>query len=282
MESNSTVVPSDDFNKNVILKSLWLTGFFVSILALLLQFFVYIFVPWCRRFDEIVLTQISIARILNTASEYVIKTESSTHLISDAIIFLWNFHTDFVLCCWMFVFTKNLYDKVVTVFHFNWQRRLWIVSLIVWVIPLPLTLFTPILMICKLDHTYFYYYYIVYCCVKILIMSLNGILFILVLKVAIPKYRSDRNRKHMNTLRTVITTLILLSISFLQVLSTDLLSILDIFQDMVINIFCVINSFQVLAVTDMFFVLVKNNCTSNRLNGVLARFNPSVTSTSSA
>lgn len=285
MENNDTFYVTDkSLHKEeelqiIIIKAIWTVGILMSALAWFIQIFIFIRVSQSRIIDEIVLTQLSLARILNTCSEFVLIFETLNDPIARSALQFWNFYTDFVLPCWMFVFTKNLYDKVVSVFHQDWQKRIWTVTIVVWILPIPGAVIATYIL--RYNTNYFHLFFNIYCILKFIIVIINSVLFIVIFKISFTMNKSNRyNRKWKSLLRTIIVAFILSCVSFIQVLTTDILSIFN-GSNMLIEIFCVLNSFQVVAVTDIFIVIVRNNCTRSGTNEVFSRHNPSISVTSS-
>ncbi|CAK1583030.1 unnamed protein product [Parnassius mnemosyne] len=237
-----------------VFQIVWLVGISVSLVGLALKISFFILIPKCRNFDEEVLLQLTIARTLNTICEYCIMYVRSSNVIKD-IIYTMYMQTDLVLVLWMFVFSKNLYNKVVYVFPVE-KPNLVVMSGLIWIISLPVGLICPSLL--KLKHNvYFNIYYKVYAHIKLFVIVVNALIFFKIFSVAIRKGKSNAHSvKHY--VKTAIIAFILICITSLQVLVTDILSFYYYSYTMLVKIFCVINSFQVIAISVIFVSLVNS------------------------
>ncbi|GBP49368.1 hypothetical protein EVAR_24673_1 [Eumeta japonica] len=142
---------------------LWLIGIFTSVLGLILQMFLLCVLPKCRRYDEFALFQLTIVRVLNTTGEHVLIFNVLS--VPYHFVIFWNFYTDLSLACWMFLFTKNLFDRIVLVFVNNDRHRLSIDFTVTWLVPVPLALVAP--------YAFSTAYYITFCAIKLIITSVN-------------------------------------------------------------------------------------------------------------
>lgn len=263
-----------------LIKTLWLSGLSISGVAFTIQVLVLVVFSWSRRFDEIVITQLAAARIANSISEFLILYGEIT-LMKRNVLFFFSFYTDFVLVCWMFVFTKNLYNKFVIVFTSDCNRWFF-TSAIVWAIPLPVGLGPAF----DITIDQFLIFYNVYCVLKFLLLIIISIIFIKMLRVAVKSYRSDAvNKKLRDTLKICIFHFIILCISCLQVLLTDIISTMiysNLLGDSAILWNCVVNSYQVCAVFVIFVILVKGHMKKDKIKTILRRFSSVLRTNSSS
>ncbi|XP_063364106.1 uncharacterized protein LOC134652844 [Cydia amplana] len=235
-----------------VFKTPWLLGIAVSTACLILQLLVLILIPNARKYDEKVLVQLTIARIVNTACEFQISYENlEPGLLNDVVYGLY-FQSDFALVSWMFIFTKNLYDKVVLVFVYE-KIRLRIVSCLVWFLTLPVGVLCPVLL--TYYKQYWNIFYKSYSQVKFFMLLLNALIFIEIFHVAC-KIGVDRTKNVKHLVKTSVIAFILVCITSAQVLITDLLSYYFIVgHEDIIFTFCVVNSFQTFAITIIFIIL---------------------------
>lgn len=238
---------------NLVYKVFWLIGTALSVQCLLIQFFLYAVLPSSRKLDQKILTQLTLARLANVILEYFVMNGSSTDTkIRDALFALY-FQTDAALVCWMFVFTKNLYDKVILVFALK-KISFVLVSVSIWLLTLPVGLLCPLFLNVDSDKNFDTFYF-VYSIVKFIILFLNLIFFCRIFWVAISR-RTDRDLKGL--LRTCAVSFILVCITSLQVLLTDLTAFFaDENMEMLNYAFSVLNSYQVLPITVIFVILSK-------------------------
>lgn len=251
--NNATVSPSS-LEIGEVFQALWLVGLAVSLLGLLSKIVLFLLIPKCRKFDEKLLFQLTLARTLNTSCEYhimCIPFDYSTTIVKDVVFGLY-IQTDFVLVLWMFVFSKNLYNKVVLVFGVD-RPSLVLTTALIWTVTLPVGALCPFL----LKIGYFSMYYNVYAHLKLLITVVNALIFVKIFNVAIRR-GSTASRNTKDLVKTSIVAFILLCITSLQVLVTDILSFYYYQYTMLVNLFCVVNSYQVIAISVIFVILTKS------------------------
>lgn len=230
---------------------LWLIGILVSLLCFAGQCLLFILRPKIRKLDQKILAQLTVARCVNTLTEFLIGNLVFTKH-SRIVVFALYFQSDAVQISWMFVFTKNLYDKVVQVFILqNWNFiRL---SILIWV----LTITIGVIGVLLISTDYFYYYYKTWAVTKFIFMLVNLLFFGNVFYV-IYKRTTNINRHFIDIVKTCVISFLLVCVTSLQVLLTDLTSFFSE-NNLISNIFCIINSYQVVAITIVFVVLVKNS-----------------------
>lgn len=243
-----------------IYKIFWLIGFSVSVLCVLIQLFLYVILASSRKLDQKILTQLTVARLGNVIVEYfVMGGTSDDPKIRDTVFALY-IQTDAALIFWMFVFTKNLYDKVVLVFSLK-KISFVLVSVSIWLLTLPIGLLCPLLLSIH-DGRGFNTFYFVYGIVKFIILSMNLLFFCRIFWVAISR-RPERDFKGL--LRTCVVSFILVSITSLQVLLTDLTTFFAKDHEALLSFaFGVVNSYQVLPITIIFVILSKPGTESIR------------------
>ena len=244
--------------------TLWLVGIFSSTMCLMLQSFLFICIPQSRKFDEVIVSEMTIARIINTILEfYIIYYSANENYIVRVSAYLIYMHSDLVMLCFMFIFTKHLYNKIVVVFPMV-TYNLSITSLITWLTPLPISFLGPILL--EINSEYYSIFLNVYTHVKFFICILNALVFVEIIRVAFRR----------NTfLKTAIITFVLVTVTSLQVLVTDLVNYYYeyIRSRCLLLVFCVINSFQVLVLTGIFIILVKKKSNDSVLRRISIKLN---------
>lgn len=247
-----------------VLKTSWLIGIAVSAICLTIQLFILLLIPNSRKYDEKVLSQMTAARFLNTLCEFLICNGKFASGIWSEVVYALYFHSDFALICWMFVFTKNLYDKVVLVFVFE-KLSMLVVSCLVWTLTAPIGILCPVLLTLS-EGSFFQLYYKVYSHVKFFILLLNALVFFEIFHVAI-RIGVDKSKNIRHLVKTAIIAFILICITSLQVLVSDLLSYFknDDQKMFVIFVFCVINSFQAIAITIIFIILARKKVSDSML-----------------
>lgn len=237
---------------SVPMKIVWFTGFGVSLQCLVIQLFLYAVLPSSRKLDQKILTQLTIARLGNIIFEYLVLVgHTYDPNVRDAIFALY-MQTDAALICWMFVFTKNLYEKVILVFSLK-KISFALVSVSIWLLTLPVGILCP-LFLNKRDSNEFDIFYEVYAIVKFVILCMNLLFFCRIFYVAISR-RNDRDLSGL--LRTCLVSFNLVCITSLQVLITDLTSFFSENLVMLNQAFSIINSFQVFPITVIFVILSK-------------------------
>lgn len=259
---NNTTVLINDVSESVktedVLTTFWLIGIGVSFVGLLVQLGLFVVVPNSRKFDEIILCQMAIARTLYTVCEYNIMFyfQYYGYIVKNAIFVLY-FHSDVVLLCFMFIFSKNLYNKVVVVFPLQ-SYNLMVTTVVVWTVPLIVSLLCPFLI--NIHDEYFQIFYNVYAHVKFFTCILNALVFIEIIRVAFSRSATNNTRNVRDFLKTSLIAFVLVSVTSLQLLITDIISYYykQILSQLLVLIFCVINSYQVVALTGILFVLVRS------------------------
>lgn len=222
----------------------------------------FLIIPKCRKFDEQVLFQLAIARTMNTICEYyIVYYIINQHFIVINVIYTVYMQTDFVLLMWMFVFSKNLYDKVVNVFSIE-KPTMFIRFVVIWTVSIPIGLLCPFL----INIRKFRLYYEVYAHVKLFIIIVNSLFFFKIFYVAITKANGTRNVR--DIVKFAIIAFILICISSLQVFLTDILSFYYYKYMTLINIFCVMNSYQVVAFGVIFLNLASSNTNKSLVKSV--------------
>lgn len=239
-----------------IIYALWCLGIGLSVTCLFIQMSIYI-VPLNRKLDQKILTQLTIARLLNIVFEYGSMYESKNSVQTCVIIMMY-FYSDAALVCWMSVFTKRLYDRIVIVFteEMNFVR----VTVLVWLLSLPIGLICFALMFFHAN--YIFKFCSVYCIVKCVVLSLNLLVFCRIFRVVFT-VKAERNFK--STLKTCIISFLLLSITSIQIFIrfffTDatpfFLPTHDDYRNSFLILFSLLSIYQVTAIT-LIFIMILN------------------------
>lgn len=249
-QDNSTDVFDDISDEpSEVEKYIWLTGIALSTLCLILQLVLFKIRPQLRKMDQKILTQLTVARLLNSILEYLM-TCGVFNLYTRDVTFALYLQTDIVLVCWMFVYTKNLYDKVVLVFALQ-KWNFVILSVLIWILTIPLGVLCPVFLMLG----YFTEFYQAYSLLKFAILTVNVLFFCRIFYVIINRSKNS-NRNFTEILKTCIISFILVCLTSLQVFVNDILSFLEV--NITTNAFCVINSFQAIAATIIFLILARN------------------------
>ncbi|CAH0625259.1 unnamed protein product [Chrysodeixis includens] len=251
-ELNNTAPLDDEFEEpeNLAVKYVWLFGIVVSSLCFITQAVLLYLRPKIRKLDQKILTHLAAARLMNTILEYVMSHLLFNYYTKDLTFALY-LQTDIVLVCWMFIYTKNLYDKVVLVFALQ-QRNFLLLSILIWVLTIPIGVLMPVfIQINVFDEAYRAYAWL-----KFLVLAVNLLLYGKIFYVIITRNRNS-NRNFTDIIKTCVISLILVCITSLQVFLTDILTYFES-GDIVTDTFCILNSFQVVAVTIIFLILAKN------------------------
>lgn len=230
----------------------WLTGIAVSITSFLCQISFLLFYRLCRKYDEKTLCMLSFARTMNSIAELCVATSVFKEVYD--IVLAAYFYWDFVLVCWMFVFSKNLYDKVVAVFNVP-QYSLIKVSIIVYTLSLLPAL--PCMFIEYMDFKIFQIYYKTYACIKFTLLLINSYIFIRIFHVTFKK-RGNHTRNVTHIVKAAIMSFILLCMTSLQTFIVDIYAFIGSPGCLTYMIFCVINCFQTLAMNIIFAILVSS------------------------
>lgn len=240
-----------------ILAALWITGVVISATCLLIQIFLYVVLPSSRKMDQKILTHLTVARLISTVFEYGSIYESD-NIVQTSVLILVYFHSDAAVVCWMSVFTKRLYDRLVVVFaeDMNFVS----VSVTVWLLTLPAGIISSALMC--VDTHYIFKFCAIYCMIKCVILSFNMLFFCRIIRVVITA-RADRNFK--STVKACINSFLLLSVTSLQVLirffytnkTPFFVPTQDTNRNSFLILFSVISCYQVMAITLIFVMILK-------------------------
>lgn len=231
---------------------IWLTGIAVSTTSFLCQIGFFFFYPPCRKYDEKTLCMLSLARTMNSIVELCLVNGVFKDVYN--IILVFYFYWDFVLVCWMFVFSKNLYDKVVAVFNVS-QYSLTKVSTIIYTFSI-LPAF-PCSLIRYMDFYIFQIYYKVYACTKFIMLITNSYIFVRIFHVTF-KNHGNHTRNVTHIVKAAIVSFILLCMTSLQTFVVDIYALIGSPGCFITLSFCAINSFQTLAMTIIFAVLISS------------------------
>lgn len=274
--------PSDNctlvLEQHPAITPVWLTGIAVSTTSFLCQIGFFLFYPPCRKYDEKTLCMLSFARTMNSITELCIVSGAFKKNAYDIILVSY-FYWDFVLVCWMFVFSKNLYDKVVAVFNVS-QYSLTKVSIFIYAFSMLPAL--PCCLIGYMDFKIFQIYYKAYACTKFVLLITNSYIFVRIFHVTF-KNRGNHTRNVTHIVKAAIVSFILLCMTSLQTFIVDVYALIGYPGCLVTLSFCVINSFQTLAMTIIFAVLISSKIRkSSRGTVAMATIkNSSVTTTCS-
>lgn len=237
---------------------LWLCGIAVSILCHLVQIIFFILIRASRKTDEKILAQITFTRIVATSCEYYImygNIISTTRWLIDFIFGLY-FASDFAIVCWMLVFTKHLYDKIVVVFNTS-KPNLVTVTVTIWAISSPFGIVAVYLL--KYHPSYFTIYCnFVYVILKFLIQTFNSLIYIRVFYVALK--RGEANSGNLRSiLKTAFVAFLLITTTCIQILVTDIIAIISGSErnEVLVKSFCIINSFHVVPLMVIFIIILK-------------------------
>ena len=238
-----------------VVNYIWITGIILSSLCLMLQVILFITKPKIRKIDQKMLTQLTVARLMNTILEMMLINFIFNKYTKDLTFALYT-QTDAVLICWMFVYTKNLYEKLVLVFVLR-KWNFTVLSLMIWILTIPVGLLCTLFL--SLFVEYFGVFYKVYAWIKFITLTFNVLFFVRIFYVIVTSRHSERNFSEI--IKTCVISFLLVCITSLQVFINDSLSYLDVSKSFR-NALCIINSYQVLAVTIIFLILTKNNLRS--------------------
>lgn len=252
-----------------VIRVFWLSGIAVSAVCLLIQILTFAFIRISRKTDEKILTQITITRILATSSEYYLLYLRHSVRIYFDLLFTLYFVSDFALVCWMFVFTKNLYDKIVLVFPTS-KLNLILTSIFIWTLSLPFGVI-GVFMLNK-----YIMYFVTYCklygLLKLLLVIFTLLIYIKIFYVAI-KTRSGITRNVRDVIKSACVACLLITTTCLQILVTDLSTFINGVQNiMLAKTFCVINSYHSMFTTFIFFIVLKGRLVYSFRETIRQRF----------
>lgn len=234
----------------MLLQTFWLSGLLLSTVCLMLQTLFYIQIACSRRLELMILTQLSLARLFNVILEYLmINVSLATPMILEGVFALY-LQTDATLIVWLFIFTKNIYDKYITVYKSKMNFAL--LSAIVWIATIPLGILFPVFLTIDCNNRsryYFKMFYELYTIMKFITLAVS--LIMLGKVCAVELKRSNKG------LLRVFSFFLMISIPTLQVLLSDACSF-GFGDQEVSTMFSVVNSYQVIVFTIIFVVLVRN------------------------
>lgn len=267
--------PSDNcthvLEQHPIITPFWLTGIAVSAVSFLCQIGLLFCYPPCRKYDEKTLCMLSLARTMNSVAEF--NVVNGVFQAEYDIILVTYFYWDFVLVCWMFVFSKNLYDKVVAVFNVP-QYSLTKVAIIIYTVSILPSL--PSILIKFMEFKIFQIYYRVYASTKFVLLIINSYLFIRIFIVMF-KNHGNRTRNIAHIVKAAVVSFILLCMTSLQTFIVDVYALIGNPGCLIPLSFCVVNSFQTLAMTIIFAILISSKIRkSSRLTVSFSNKNSSV------
>lgn len=249
------VDPSENCNVFLLhhpaITSFWLTGIAVSTTSFLCQIGFLLFYRPCRKYDEKTLCMLSFARTMNSIAELFVMKLIFKNVYH--IILMTYFYWDFVLVCWMFVFSKNLYDKVVAVFIVS-QYSLTKVSIFIYTFSIVPAL--PCVLIGYMDLKTFQIYYKAFACAKFLLLIINSYIFLRIFYVTFKNHGNLRTRSITHIVKAAIVSFILLCMTSLQTFIVDIYALVGRPGCLIPFTFCIINSFQTLAMTVIFAILI--------------------------
>lgn len=238
----------------------WLGGITTSSVCLLIQILLYVVVPSSRKLDQMILTQLTIARMGKDIDNFVMMALQINDLevLCAHVTLGLNLLTDAAITFWMFIFTKNLYDKVIQVFTLR-ETNFVVLSVCVWLLTVPIGIVCPVFL--SFNFRYCNIFYIAFVVIKFIILSINFMFFCRIFWVII-NLKTDRDLKRL--IKTCVVSLILLLITSLQaiveVMFVDVSTyffVLIKYKDLG-HTFKIINSYQVLAITAIFIVLSRD------------------------
>lgn len=239
---------------------IWFLGSILSALCLIMQIVLYIKRPTLRKSDPMMLTQLTVARLINSVLELLI-TRSLINLYTRDLMFAMFIQTDAASVCWTVVYTTKLYEEFVQVFV-NKKCNFCVLSVLIWtVITIPLGVLCPVFLYCG----HFIEYYNVYIILKLIVLTINVLFFFRIVFVIITKsYNSNRNfSAH---IKTCAITFVLICIAGLQQLSLLIISDFLIqfsfdvnVSDKLLDSVLIINSYQTITITIIFLILAKNS-----------------------
>lgn len=251
-----------------VLRYIWFLGIAVSVLGILIQVFFFSLFSESRKFDQKVLFQLSIAKLISTSCEHVICITPIGALTREIFITFYML-TDWILFLLEYVFAKNLYDKVVIAYTMQ-KVSLTLLSGAIWTSGILIGIFRFYLE--KKYKTYVKLMQFILAGIKLFILVMNILFFSKIFKVVVTR----RNQKDQN-MSAIIK---ICAISFALVCITTLQGLLSVimidiylhfisqFKNFTYRAFCVANSFQIVVITVIFVVLVKNGTDDNVMKSV--------------
>lgn len=248
--TNETLISYLEYEPSLAVEIVWLIGIAISTSCLILQIVLVIIRPKLRKLDQKILIQLTVARLLNSIMELLMTYQYFDDYTKDPTFALY-LQTDAVLVSWMFVFTKNLYDKVVVVFV-TYKCNFLLLSVLIWTLTIPVGILCPV----SLQNGFYIELYKTYAWVKFIVLTMNLLFFARIFWVIINKSNTG-NRNMKNIVKTCIISFLLVILTSLQVFINDILSYLEVTA--VSEAFCLINSFQVVPATVIFLILAQNS-----------------------
>ncbi|PZC82211.1 hypothetical protein B5X24_HaOG211019 [Helicoverpa armigera] len=231
---------------------IWIVGLGLSVQCLIIQVLLFVGLPRVRKMDQKILTQLTAARLINNIMEFLISNMIMNEYTLDVTFALY-LQTDLVMICWMFVYTRHLYEKVVLVFTLHkWNFIL--LSVLIWTIMIPSGVLCPITLMLG----YFQQYYNLCAGLKFIVLAANIVFFCRILHVMVSRSRvCERNVS--DIIKTIVITLLFVFLTILQVLVNDILSVFNV--QSATDVFFIINSYQPLVATILFVMLSMNSKT---------------------
>lgn len=242
-----------DWDNRKAMRNTWTTGIVLSTACLIIQLILYKYVPKIRKTDQMVLTQLTIARLLNTTVEFLLTFDIFNAMQSDI---LWGMltHSEAVTICWMCVYTKILYDKFVIVLGVE-DINFKVLSCLIWLLTIPLGALDPVL-----ATRYYEFFLFSYTWVKLGVLTVNMYFFFKIYNVILD-VKMRANSKVASIVVSSVISFILFCItsfgSFVSILMTDVVPEYSHMDQILDDGFLIMNSFAGIAITVIFVIRTK-------------------------
>ncbi|XP_028163997.1 uncharacterized protein LOC114355380 [Ostrinia furnacalis] len=259
MNSSASAPSSEDLLNHdgyQTFKVLWLCGIVISILCFLIQITFFILIRSSRKIDEKILCHITFTRIVATVFEFCVMYVQRFFFPWRELTFGIYFTSDFAIVCWMLVFTKHLYDKIVIVFNTT-KIKLIIVTVAVW---LTSAIFGAVAVyLLRYNTDYFIkfctFFYVI---LKLVIQIVNSLIYIRIFYVAFRRRNSNSSDSE-SVVKVACVAFLLIVTTCIQIIVTDIIAIIKGTETnfVLVKSFCVINSVHVVPLTVIFIIIMK-------------------------
>lgn len=214
-------------NLQIIAFTFSIFGFALSFAALILLISTAIlFAEWRQKYKNQVLLNFMLSRLFYVAVRIIIDVSLLLEFYLQASFvrrhqMLVHVYSELALVAWMFVFTRTMYEDLITIINVPMSHRMLKTALCAWLIPLILSVLVVIVPY-KQKHVTLYNYLIFLVVLKWPFLCYNGVLLAKILKSLQSKNRTLCHNRPENRTRIILTMIFLIFIFSAQQIVHDI------------------------------------------------------------